>query len=89
VPICGTCMTTGVENGKLVSLNSGGSPDFGPLKAAFGPKVRMNMLTGRRPRTRTITLIEIQDCQFHQKTLLNCCSVRSRIHYGGKQSRRR
>ena len=37
VPICGTCMTTGVENGKVVSLNSGGSPDFGPLKAAFGP----------------------------------------------------
>ena len=30
-------MTTGVENGKVVSLNSGGSPDFGPLKAAFGP----------------------------------------------------
>ena len=30
-------MTTGVENGKVVSLNSGGSLDFGPLKAAFGP----------------------------------------------------
>ena len=37
VPICGTCMTAGIENGKVVALHSGGQMNFGPMKAAFGP----------------------------------------------------
>ena len=37
VPICGACMTAGIENGKIVDLHSGGKMDFGPMKAAFGP----------------------------------------------------
>ena len=36
VPICGVCMTSGIENGKIVTLDSGAKMDFGPIKAAFG-----------------------------------------------------
>jgi hypothetical protein len=36
VPICGECMTLGIEQGKIVDLHSGGKMDFGPMKAAFG-----------------------------------------------------
>jgi hypothetical protein len=39
VPICGACMTAGIENGKVFPLHNGGSIDFGPIKAAFGPNV--------------------------------------------------
>jgi hypothetical protein len=36
VPLCGACMTTGVENGTVVSLNSGGSLDLVLSKLRLG-----------------------------------------------------